>query len=158
MIEKNIYYYYYIITITITNMEATKKQRISRETSEDEKTTFCCYCSDSTTSNKTFYPGFNSRLHFFLISIGISQNKLLCCKSCYMEVEDQHLEKIWLAENLSLEYKGYFQENTHKFSKLNIIGDYCIILDRNPDNTEPYIIISISDDHKSFVVNRFSGK
>lgn len=162
MIEKNIYYYYYIIRITITNMEATKKQRISRETSgeiiENEKTTFCCYCSDSTTSNKTFYPGFNSRLHFFLRSIGILQNKLLCCKSCYMEVENQHLEKIWLKEKLTLDYKGYFEEGRHKFSSLNIIGDYCILFDGNFDSINPYIIISISDDHKSFVVNRFSGK
>ena len=75
-----------------------------------------------------------------------------------MEVENQHLEKIWLKEKLTLDYKGYFEEGRHKFSSLNIIGDYCILFDGNCDSINPYIIISISDDHKSFVVNRFSGK
>ena len=150
-------------------MESSKRCRFAPKakpkaikTANDEDLIYCCYCSESypisKSNKKSFYNGFNSRLHFFLISLGIPEDKLLCCKSCYMEVEKNKLEKYWLEKNMSLEYKGYFEENTHKFSDLNIIGDYCIIFDNNPNNREPYIIISISDNHKTFAINRFSKK
>ena len=139
-------------------MEQSKRVRFvsKQEGSVSNDTVYdCCYCRQSSTTNKKdLYNAFNTRLHFFLKSLGISENKLLCCKTCYMQVEKEELEKFWLLENWSLEYKGIFPENTHKFSDLNIIGDYCIIVDHTPNSMGKYIIISISDDHKSFVINR----
>jgi hypothetical protein len=158
-------------------MESAKRQRFTPKTpsvttkkqlfhdkeenafhDKEEQVFYCCYCSNSTNNKRTLYHGFNSRLHYFLISLGILENKLLCCKTCYMQVEKDNLEDSWLAKNLSLQYEGYFEENTHVFPNLNIIGDYCMIIDTNPDNMKPCIIISISDDHKSFVITRFSKK
>jgi len=71
-----------------------------------------------------------------------------------MIVEKCELEKVWFKKNLSLDYEGYFEENYHKLS--GIIGSYCVLKDINYDNINPYMIISISDNHKSFVINRFA--
>jgi len=147
-------------------MEESKKQRFTPKNikikKRDENLIYCCYCpesiAESTNDKKKFFHGFNSRLYFFLRSIGISEEKLLCCKACFMEVDKNDLEKNWILEKLSLKYKGVY-ENTYKCieydnKKINIIGDYCLLVDQNKDNHKQYIIISISDDLKTFVINR----
>jgi hypothetical protein len=132
---------------------------LAKKIARDENLIYCCYCPEnsptSTSEKKNFYSAFNPRLHFFLDDLGFSENKLLCCKSCFMKVEEYKSEKKWLLENLSLEYKGLFNENTHDFSGLKINGDYCLMEYKNLTNMNLYIVISISDDHKTFVINRF---